>query len=76
VNCARQPRRLWPNDRSAPAAAASSKATATLNDVGDEIFNLILRIAADAPTVSEMLGHREFSLVYQSFEPLGPACLP
>jgi hypothetical protein len=23
-----------------------------------------------------MAGHQEFSLVYKSFEPLGPACMP
>lgn len=49
---------------------------ATLDEVGREIFGLILRVAAGAPTASEALGHQEFSLVYKSFEPLGPACLP
>jgi altronate hydrolase len=49
---------------------------ATLDEVGAEIFDLILRVAAGAPTASESLGHQEFSLVYKSFEPLGPACLP
>jgi altronate dehydratase large subunit len=49
---------------------------ATLDEVGDEIFDRILRVAAGAPTASEVLGHQEFSLVYKSFEPLGPACLP
>ena len=49
---------------------------ATLAEVGREIFDLILRVAAGDPTASEALGHQEFSLVYKSFEPLGPACMP
>jgi altronate hydrolase len=49
---------------------------ATLAEVGREIFDLILRVAAGQATASEGLGHQEFSLVYKSFEPLGPACLP
>jgi len=48
---------------------------ASLDDVGHEIYDLILQTAAGHPTASEALGHREFSLVYKSFEPLGPACL-
>lgn len=48
----------------------------TLEEVGREIYDRILRVAAGEPTVSESLGHQEFSLVYKSFEPLGPACLP
>ena len=34
------------------------------------------RVAAGDPTKSEALGHQEFILGYQSFEPLGPSCLP
>jgi len=49
---------------------------ASLDEVGNEIYDLILRVAAGQPTVSESLGHQEFSLVYKSFAPLGPACLP
>ena len=49
---------------------------ATLEEVGREIYDRILRTAAGEPTASEALGHQEFSLVYKSFEPLGPACLP
>ncbi len=49
---------------------------ATLDEVGGELFDLNQRVAAGAPTASETLGHQEFSLVYKSFEPLGPACLP
>ena len=49
---------------------------ATLDEVGKEIFDLILRVAAGEPTKSEALGHQEFILGYKSFEPLGPSCLP
>jgi len=49
---------------------------ATLDKVGREIFDLVLRTAAGEPTVSEGLGHQEFILVYKHFEPIGPACLP
>ncbi|MEA3211500.1 MAG: altronate hydrolase [Chthoniobacter sp.] len=49
---------------------------ATLDEVGREIYDRILRVAAGEKTASEALGHQEFSLVYKSFEPLGPACLP
>jgi altronate hydrolase len=50
--------------------------TATIEEVGREIYDQVLRVAAGGKTASEGLGHREFSLVYKSFEPLGPACLP
>jgi altronate dehydratase large subunit len=49
---------------------------ATIEEVGQEIYEQVLRVAAGGRTASEELGHREFSLVYKSFEPLGPACLP
>ncbi len=49
---------------------------ATLDEVGREIFERVLEVAAGAPSVSERLGHQEFILTYKSFEPLGPACLP
>jgi altronate hydrolase len=49
---------------------------ATLDQVGQEIFDLVLAVAGGQPTRSEDLGHREFILTYKSFEPLGPACLP
>ncbi len=41
---------------------------ATLEETGREIYDLILRVAAGEKTASETLGHREFSLVYKSFE--------
>jgi altronate dehydratase large subunit len=51
------------------------ESAATIEEVGGEIYEQILRVAAGEKTASEALGHREFSLVYKSFEPLGPACL-
>jgi altronate hydrolase len=49
---------------------------ATIDEVGGEITDLILRVAGGEPSVSEALGHTEFILTYKSFEPVGPACLP
>jgi len=49
---------------------------ATLDDIGTEIFDLLVAVAAGQKTKSEDLGHTEFILTYKSFEPLGPACLP
>ncbi len=48
----------------------------TLDEVGREVVDCLLRTAAGQPTASESLGHQEFILTYKSFEPLGPACLP
>ena len=48
----------------------------TLDEVGDEIFDLILAVAGGQRTVSEALGHQEFILTYKAFDPIGPACLP
>jgi altronate hydrolase len=50
--------------------------TATLDEVGEEVFQLAIRAAAGQPTKSEGLGHQEFALTYKTFEPIGPACLP
>ncbi|MDI7775297.1 UxaA family hydrolase [Asticcacaulis sp. EMRT-3] len=49
---------------------------ATLDQVGAEITDLVMRVAAGARTVSEEMGHQEFILTYKTFEPVGPACLP
>ena len=49
---------------------------ATLEEVGNEIYAKILAVAAGAQTASEALGHQECSIVYKSFEPTGPACMP
>jgi altronate dehydratase large subunit len=48
----------------------------TLDEVGREIYDLILRVANGEQTKSEALGHQEFILTYKTFEPLGPACFP
>lgn len=48
----------------------------SLDDVGSEIFDLVLDACAGAKTKSEALGHQEFVLTYKSFEPAGPSCLP
>ena len=48
----------------------------SIEEVGREIRDLVVAVAAGAQTKSEALGHREFILTYKSFEPIGPACLP
>ena len=49
---------------------------ATLDAVGQEVFDLMVATAQGRQTASEFLGHQEFVLTYKSFEPIGPACLP
>ena len=49
---------------------------ASLDQVGEEIYDLVIDVASGTQTKSEALGHTEFILTYKSFEPLGPACLP
>ena len=49
---------------------------ATLEDVGREIFELVVDVAGGTSTASEALWHQEFVLTYKLFEPIGPACLP
>ena len=49
---------------------------ASLEEVGTEILDRVVRVAAGEPTCSEALGHQEFCLTYKHFGPLGPACLP
>jgi len=48
----------------------------TLEEVGDEIFDLVVAVTGGQRTVSEALGHQEFILTYKAFDPIGPACLP
>ena len=50
--------------------------TATLDEIGTEIYDQVVAVAGGTQTKSEDLGHREFILTYKSFEPIGPACLP
>ena len=50
--------------------------TATLDEIGTEIYEQVVAVAGGVQTKSEDLGHREFILTYKSFEPIGSACLP
>jgi altronate hydrolase len=49
---------------------------ATLEEVGQEIFDRVIGLASGERSRSEELGHQEFILTYKTFEPIGPACLP
>jgi altronate dehydratase large subunit len=49
---------------------------ATLDEVGREIRDLVVKVAEGRQTASESLGHQEFILGYKSFDPVGPSCLP
>ncbi len=49
---------------------------ATLDEVGREIYGLVIEAANGRMTCSEALGHQEFILTYKYFEPISPACLP
>jgi altronate dehydratase large subunit len=49
---------------------------ATLDQVGVEIYDAVLAVAAGERSVSEALGHQEFILTYKAFDPIGPECLP
>ena len=55
-------------------AGRALEGTATLDEVGEEIFRLTLQVAAGAVTKSEDLGHREFILTYKSADALGTLC--
>jgi len=48
----------------------------TLDEVGNEIYDSVVRVADAQPTASESLGHQEFVLGYKYFEPVGPGCHP
>jgi altronate hydrolase len=48
----------------------------TLDEIGQEIFHRVRAVASGERTASEGLGHQEFTLIYKSFEPVGPVCLP
>lgn len=48
---------------------------ATVDEVGEEIYEKVLDLARGKQSCSEYLGHQEFVLGYKTFEPLGPpAC--
>ena len=48
---------------------------ADVDQIGDEIYDLVIAVAQGQKTKSESLGHVEFILTYKSFEPIGPSCL-
>jgi altronate dehydratase large subunit len=49
---------------------------ASVDQVGEEIYQKVLTVVSGTQSCSESLGHQEFVLTYKSFEPIGPACLP
>jgi altronate dehydratase large subunit len=49
---------------------------ATLDEVGAEILDAVVRVASGERSQSEEMRHQEFILTYKTFEPIGPACLP
>jgi altronate dehydratase large subunit len=49
---------------------------ASVEHVGDEIYQLVNQVACGKQTKSEELGHQEFVLTYKKFQPIGPSCLP
>ena len=50
--------------------------SASLDQVGDEVYDALIATAKGKHTASESLGHQEFVLTYKYFEPVGPGCLP
>ncbi|WNC68227.1 UxaA family hydrolase [Thalassotalea nanhaiensis] len=50
--------------------------TATIAQVGDEVFDLVAQVASGKQTKSEELGHQESIITYKRFEAIGPSCLP
>lgn len=52
------------------------KGEASVQSVGDEIYQLVQDVAQGALSKSEALGHQEFILTYKQFEAIGPSCLP
>lgn len=49
---------------------------ASLDAVGEEIFDWTRKVASGTQSASEAMGHQEFILTYKSFDAVGPACLP
>lgn len=49
---------------------------ATVQQVGEEIYELVTKVAQGQQSKSEALGHQEFILTYKKFEAIGPSCLP
>jgi altronate dehydratase large subunit len=49
---------------------------ASLDQLGEEILQELIAVAAGKRSVSEELGHQEFILTYKTFDAIGPSCLP
>jgi len=49
---------------------------ASVERIGGEILDFVACVAAGERTGSEELGHAGVILSHNSFEPIGPACLP
>ena len=67
--------RIMPDDMDVDAGRIL-EGRASLDEVGNEIFNLAQSVASGRLSASEALGHQEFVLTYKSFEPTGPDCQP
>lgn len=52
------------------------KGEASVEQVGNEIFDLVKQVAQGQESKSEELGHQEFVLTYKQFDAIGPSCLP
>tara|TARA_B110000046_G_scaffold185681_1_gene228536 strand:+ start:1915 stop:3108 length:1194 start_codon:yes stop_codon:yes gene_type:complete len=52
------------------------KGEATVQEIGNEIYDNVIQVAKGELTKSEALGHQEFVLTYKQFEAIGPSCLP
>ncbi len=49
---------------------------ASVEELGQEIFDLVNKVACGEPSKSEQLGHQECVLTYKQFDAIGPACMP
>lgn len=49
---------------------------ASLDEVGEEIYQKTIAVSRGQASLSETLGHQEFILTYKKFDAIGPACLP
>jgi len=47
----------------------------TVNEVGQAIFDCVIKVSNGDKSKSEALGHKEFILTYKKFDELGPSCL-
>jgi altronate hydrolase len=49
---------------------------ATIEQVGEDIFEMVQAVASGVPSKSESMGHHEFILTYKTIDAVGPACHP